>query len=818
MLFTKSSFLDGFDIPTVSHEDIKKQLNKTAKTKKVSKSVNIDKMPLSEKLDYIESEVNRILGRYKGFIKVISSENEFAEYIDKCIDKGEAAFDTETNNSLDPLTCKIMGLCFYIENTRPVYVPINHAKPGTDELLENQVSEKFAKEQLQKLADSGTKLIYHNGKFDIRVVRNTLGVTLPIWWDTMIAAQLLDENELARLKYQFKRHINPTIDSYSIDKLFSGVSYAWVNPEVFGIYAAIDTYDTLLLQRWQQSVFEQDDLKKLYNLFMSIEMPIVSVVSKMEDTGVCMDTKFVSRLNDKYENMLSKIKNELDGMLKPYESKVQYYQENGTLDIPINYDSPAQLSIVLYDIMGTPDNGGKKTDKDALKSMKTPFSNLLLDYRHYSKLISGFTEPLPKMLSTRDNKIHANFNQMGKEDNSVRTGRFSSTDPNLQQIPSKEQVMRLMFEAGEGKCFVGGDFSAQEPRILVHLSGEQILRKTFEEKRDPYATISSFVFGKSYWECMEHHEDGSPNPEGKKIRSKAKKIMLGILYGMGAKLMSTNLGVSIDECKEILNQFFEMFPDVKKFTAYNEKHAKEFGFVEDYMGRRRHLPNAQLDELVINAKKSIMTKADVFVECNHEDVMIEIPDDELTALWTNRWKEFQKTTKYRAKDEFKKIAKDSGIDYEDNGGFISKSITQCTNARVQGSAATLTKKAMIIIDSDEEMKRLGFQLLIPIHDELLGECPIENAEKVEKRLAELMVSSAKPECNVPMSCDTYCVKHWYADEVSNTIRERFIEETGAGKNEEDVYNTICDDYNELSKEVVKQMCYGTFDLLTEVIC
>lgn len=818
MSFVKNSFLDGFEIPTVSNDDVKKVLNKTTKSHQVVKTVNLEKMPLNERLAYIENEVNKILGRYRKFVRVIRTEEDFDRYISKVNKVGYVAFDTETNNSLDPLTCKIMGLCFYIKNTKPVYVPINHTIPGTDTLLGGQISEQYAKIKLQQLSNSGAKIIYHNGKFDIRVIRNTLGVTLPVWWDTMIAAQLLDENELARLKYQYKTHINPTIDSYNIEKLFTGLPYAWIDPEVFGLYAAIDAYDTYQLQEYQQKLFETDDLHKLYKLFQNIEIPIISVVAKMEDAGISVDTDFVAKLNAKYANKVAQITKELDEIIAPYQDKIAYYQGNGKIDTPINYDSPQQLQILLYDCLGISSSEGRNTDKDALKKMKLPISEALLKYRHYVKLINGFTEPLPKMMSEKDGKIHANFNQMGKEENSVRTGRFSSSEPNLQQIPSKEMVMRLLFKARDGYCLCGSDYSAQEPRILVHLSNEDVLRKTFEEKRDPYATISSLLFHKDYWECMEHHEDGSPNPEGKKLRSIAKKIMLGILYGMGAKLMSNNLGVSIDECKDILNKFFEMFPTIKRFTTQNEKDAKTKGYVEDYLGRRRHLPNAKLDELVVNAKKSVITKADVFIECGHEDILIDIPDDELTKLWSKRWEEFQKTTRFKAKDEFKKIAKDSGIDVIDNGGYISKTVTQCTNARIQGSAATLTKKAMIKIDTDEEMQKLGFQLLIPIHDELLGECPIENAEKVEKRLAYLMMEAAKPECNVPMSCDTYCVKHWYADEVSNTIRESFVLSTKDGKNEEDAIDELCEKYAELSKDVVKQMCYGTFDLLTDKIC
>ena len=817
MLFTKSSFLDGFDIPTVSHEDIKKQLNKTTKTKRVSQSINIDKMPLSEKLAYIESEVNRILGRYKGFIKVMSSENEFAEYIDKCIDKGEVAFDTETNNSLDPLTCKLMGLCFYIENTRPVYVPINHTKPGTDELLENQVSEKFAKEQLQKLADSGTKLIYHNGKFDIRVVRNTLGVTLPIWWDTMIAAQLLDENDDAKLKNRYQKLIDPTIDTYNIEELFLSLPYAWVDPEIFGIYAAIDAYDTLQMQRVQQQIFKSSNMKRLYNLFRTVEMPVISVVSKMEDAGVTMDSRFVEKLQQKYQSKIDQSGKELWGMLEKHKDELRRYEELGKIDSPVNLDSPAQLNIVLYDVLKTPvPRAGRKTDKGTLEALKTPFTEALLSYRHLSKLQNSFLKPLPTLLSPRDGKLHANFNQMGREEKGVRTGRFSSTDPNLQQIPSKEGIIRMMFMASPGCCIIGSDYSAQEPRLLTHLSGEETLRKAFEEKRDPYATVASLIFNKDYWECMEHWEDGSPNEDGKLIRKKAKGIMLGLLYGMGKKRLATSLGTSVDEAQEMLERFFEMFPKVRDFAASNKKQAIEQGYVEDYIGRQRHLPNASLPEAEIEAYEEIPTNAGVFIECSTpSDTSVKVVDEQLTKRWQELWNNLLRgRPTLKDKEAFKRDAINNKIIFKDNNDLISKALTQCTNARIQGSAATLTKKAMIAIDSDPEMRALGFQLLIPIHDELLGECPLENADRVQQRLTQIMVEAAKPECTVAMSCDPYCVKHWYADEISSQIRKKYKE---LGEGVESV-KQLCEKYKELSTEVVTQMCHGTYNLMTEVIC
>ena len=176
-----------------------------------------------------------------------------------------------------------------------------------------------------------------------------------------------------------------------------------------------------------------------------------------------------------------------------------------------------------------------------------------------------------------------------------------------------------------------------EPRLLTHMSKDPNLIDTYNNKKDLYATIGSFVFHKDYWECMEHWEDGSPNPVGKEIRKKCKGLVLGIMYGMGAKLMASILGVSIEECKSILEEFYKMFPSIKEFTQKNEESAKEVGYVEDYMGRRRHLPDASLNSLDFSAKKTIITNIDQLLDCSLANCEIEIDDKVLSEEWLKKW-------------------------------------------------------------------------------------------------------------------------------------------------------------------------------------
>ena len=449
----KSSLFDDLffeDVKQATHQEVKKQLSKAGKVR-ASKDSILSEIPISERLKRIEKAVNEVLGRYRGFVKCIHTEEEYFSFIDKANGVGYLTIDTETDNSLDPLTCKVMGLCLYIPNTRPVYVPINHTKVGTDILLENQISEETARKGLERISNSNTKCIYHNGKFDLRVVYNTLGMYMPIWWDTMIASQLLDENAVAKLKYQYHLHINPTVDTYNIETLFEGIPYAWVSPEVFALYSAIDSYDTYKLQQYQQKVFEEEGMERVYSVFRNVEMPVVTVTAKMEDYGIALDTEFLAKLDKKYRERSSFYLKRLLDTLEQNKTEIAYYQSIGKLDNPVNFDSPEQLKVLLYDVLKTKpsEENGRSTDKDTLKELNTPFTKAILEYRHFKKLIDSFTKPLPDWVSKKDGRIHANFNQMGREENNVRTGRFSSTSPNCQQLPSHDLTLRMAFKASD---------------------------------------------------------------------------------------------------------------------------------------------------------------------------------------------------------------------------------------------------------------------------------------------------------------------------------------------------------------------------------
>lgn len=288
--------------------------------------------------------------------------------------------------------------------------------------------------------------------------------------------------------------------------------------------------------------------------------------------------------------------------------------------------------------------------------------------------------------------------------------------------------------------------------------------------------------------------------------------------------MSKSMDIPFEECKKVLEDFYHNFPKLKEFSENNQRDVVKYGYVEDYMGRRRHLPDASLPEIEIIQDKHVKTDADVLLDMRCEDSYIDVPDEEVRKKWTEMWNQCATSGRFDAKKKFKQMASENGIKTYDNGAFIAKTRTQCSNARIQGSAATLTKKAMVAIFNDEEMNDLGFRLLIPVHDELLGECPIENAERVSERLSELMINAAKPEVSIKFKCDPYIAKHWYADEVEHEIHDTYCQyiKGNQKKGVEPIDSATAikmlkDTYSELSEDIVEQMCLGNYDIMQEEV-
>lgn len=450
-------------------------------SKVVKTALKDSAIPIEFRLDAIRANVHKILGRYAEDTRVIRTREELTAYIDRAIQNGEIAIDTETNNSLDPLTCKLMGPCIYTPGLKNAYIPINHVNPNTKQRLENQLTEEDIKEEFERLSD--TKIIMHNGKFDYQVIKCTCGLALRCYWDTMLAVRILDENERnAKLKEQYRAKIDPSVDKYSIDHLFEDVEYAIVDPETFALYAATDAFITYKLYKWQEAQFAKAGNEKLFNLFMNIEMPVMEVAAEMELTGVCIDKEYASRLSGKYHKLIEDVDIRIANQLEAYRDVIAQWREtpeatykatkvnkegetvlakskSEQLKDPPELTSPVQFAILLYDVLGIPVVDKQKprgTGEDILHHIDNPLCELILEKRRLEKLVSTYIDKIPRCVNDYDGKLHAHFNQLGTD-----TGRFSSNAPNLQNIPSKNKEIRLMFIPSPGYVMVGGDFSLQ---------------------------------------------------------------------------------------------------------------------------------------------------------------------------------------------------------------------------------------------------------------------------------------------------------------------------------------------------------------------
>ena len=472
---------DSF-IDTIKKDNTSSILNKInkpkAETKSTEKQLKSKKISLTDRLNLIKEHVNSVLGRHREDIQVITNKDDLVSFIDKAINNGVLAYDTETNNSLDYLTCKIVGLCLYTPGLKAAYVPLNHKNPDTEELLDKQVTKEDCIEQLTRLVDAKTKIIMHNGKFDYQVTKCYLGLALPIYWDTMIAVRMLNENdESASLKWQYHDKIDAEHPDYDIDKMFPGILYEYVSPDLFALYAATDALMTYKLFKWQEEQLLAEDEKNVLKLFMEVEMPLVIPVAEMELRGVLYDSAYSDRLQDKYHREIEEFDTEINEELAKYEDKIlswrltpeaTYREEkinskgektfgkskSEQLETPINCDSPSQLAILLYDVLKLePANPAKPrtVDKKALPIIaqrdNLKLCKLLIERKKVKTLLTDFIDKLPTLVNPVDGAIHCNFNQCGKEDNGVVTGRFSSSDPNLQQIPSHETAVRPVFMA-----------------------------------------------------------------------------------------------------------------------------------------------------------------------------------------------------------------------------------------------------------------------------------------------------------------------------------------------------------------------------------
>ena len=437
------------ETPLQNKEIIKKVAKK--KEVKVSSATSVlksKKISVEDKVALVTEDVNRILGVYKSSTQTIKSYDEFERYIDACISNGIVSIDTETNNTLNTFDCLIMGLCLYTPGQKNAYIPVHHVNNNGDR-WPWQITEDQIHTQMQRILDNNVFEIYHNAVFDIEVIKQTCGIKLKADWDTQVGAQMIDENEEKKLKVQYKLHINPEQDKYDIEHLFKGLPYSIFDPELFALYAATDAYETYKLYEYQKNILEKPENADVYNLFKTIEIPILDVVVDMELEGIEVDLDYAKRLSKVYHEKLDEIKVKVNDELNRLKPTIDAWRQtkeantptvgrtgkpgktkNQQLLDPPELSSPTQMAILLYDVLKAPvvdKKNPRGTGEDILKglSKNIPLCKLLDDKRGYDILIDTFIDKIPEVVQ-KDGRVHARFNTCG-----AKTGRFSSSDPNL---------------------------------------------------------------------------------------------------------------------------------------------------------------------------------------------------------------------------------------------------------------------------------------------------------------------------------------------------------------------------------------------------
>ncbi|HCS81888.1 MAG TPA: DNA polymerase I, partial [Alteromonas macleodii] len=569
-----------------------------------------------------ESEQSESVEIDKSKYETVLDEERFNAWVAK-LEKAELiAFDTETT-SLNYMDAELVGVSFCIEEGEAAYVPVAHDYPDAPA----QLSREFVLDALKPILESDTVIkVGQHIKYDKNVLAN-YDITLNgIGFDTMLESYVLNStaqrHDMDSLALAYLGHKTIHFEEIA-GKGAKQLTFNQISLEEAGPYAAEDADITLRLHNaiWTKL----KEIPELKNLLIDVEVPLACVLSRMEQEGVLIDSQ---RLRQQSQDLATRIA----------ELESEVHEEAGE---PFNLGSTKQLQHVLFEKMSLPiikktPKGAPSTSEDVLQelALEYPLPKKIMEYRGLTKLKNTYTDKLPKMINHRTGRVHTSYHQAV-----TATGRLSSTDPNLQNIPIRNEEgrrVRQAFVPREGNKFVAADYSQIELRIMAHLSGDKGLLDAFAHGKDIHKATAAEVFGVPLDEVTTEQ------------RRSAKAINFGLIYGMSAFGLSKQLNIPRNEAQKYMDLYFERYPGVLEYMDSTRESAKEKGYVETVFGRRLYLPdikasngarrkgaeraaiNAPMQGTAADIIKMAMIKVDDWIRKNASDdvtMMMQVHDE-----------------------------------------------------------------------------------------------------------------------------------------------------------------------------------------------
>ncbi len=594
---------------------------------------------------------------YQNYSKnyLLINKNDLNNFFQKLSRQKKYAIDTETDNE-DPIKANLLGISFCFEEDKAYYLPY-HILSSSD------------RKKLKSILEKPTQKIGHNIKYDIEVLKSE-GIDIKnIYFDTMIAAYLINPGSrsysLSSLAFSYLGRQMINIEELIGKKGKNQLNLKDIPEDKIAIYAAEDAHMTYLLYF---KLKEDNVFKEIEKVFTDIEIPLVPILADMEYTGVLIDKKFLEKLSRELDKKLEKIQQKIYKLVK----------------CEFNILSPKQLKEVLFDKLEIPTHNLSKTktgistaasELEKLKGLH-PVIDLILEYREIAKLKNTYTDSLPKLINPKTGRVHTSFNQT-----ITSTGRLSSSNPNLQNIPIRTPLgakIRNAFVADKNSVIISADYSQVELRVVASLSNDKNMIDAFRQNQDIHTLTAAQIYEVPIEKVT------------RQMRREAKEINFGILYGLGWRGISQRAGIPLLRAKEFYEKYKNLHPQIIDYIESIKETARALGYTETLFGRRRYFPEISAQHQILRAQA------------------------ERAAV----------------------------------------------NHPIQGTAADIIKKAMIVIDNELKNKKLNskIKMLMQVHDELVFEVNIKYKDKAIDIIRFNMENACK--LKVPLKVHISSGKSW----------------------------------------------------------